>query len=140
MFQKQTNISDFSNVIYTTSKNELKMMWLSRNTKLLDSFPHQKWGVKACYMWPGYLVLKKHKWRPHHTRQKNYGSHMITRIHNIARVNCCLCTYVFLKQTAGRRLKQKCMGNVLMYLKRFKGKQGDHKRLSKEHKELLGTL
>ena len=28
---------DFSDVIYKTSKNELKMMWLSKNIKLLDS-------------------------------------------------------------------------------------------------------
>ena len=34
----QTKISDFSDIIYSTSKNVLKMMWLSRNTKVLDSF------------------------------------------------------------------------------------------------------
>ena len=39
MFQKQTQISNFSDVIYTASENELKMMWLSRNTKVLDSSP-----------------------------------------------------------------------------------------------------
>ena len=38
-FFLKTKISNFSNVIYTTSKNELKMMWLTRNTKVLDSFP-----------------------------------------------------------------------------------------------------
>ena len=32
-------ISYFSDVIYTKCKNELKIMWLSRNTKLLGSFP-----------------------------------------------------------------------------------------------------
>ena len=30
---------DFSDVICTTSKNELKIIWLSRHTKVLDSFP-----------------------------------------------------------------------------------------------------
>ena len=38
-FFLKTKISNFSNVIYTTSKNELKMMWLTRNTKVLHSFP-----------------------------------------------------------------------------------------------------
>ena len=33
-------------------------------------------------------------------RQKNYGSHMIARVHNIAHVNCWTCTYFFQKQTA----------------------------------------
>ena len=45
-FKSKQN-SDSSDVIYITSKNELKMMWLSRNTKLLDSFPPKKWEVKA---------------------------------------------------------------------------------------------
>ena len=48
MLEKQTKISDFSGVIYTTSKNELKMVWLSRNTKILDSFLPQKMEVYAC--------------------------------------------------------------------------------------------
>ena len=30
---------DFSDAIYTTSKNKLKMMYLSRKTKVLDVFP-----------------------------------------------------------------------------------------------------
>ena len=51
MFYKQTKISDFSDVIYTTSKNELKMMWLSRNTEVLDCFLPQKWEVNACSIW-----------------------------------------------------------------------------------------
>ena len=37
MFQKQTKIFDFSDVIYITSINKLKTMWLNRNTKVLDS-------------------------------------------------------------------------------------------------------
>ena len=43
-------MSDFSGVIYTTSKNELKMMSLNRNTKLFDSFSPQKLQVNACSM------------------------------------------------------------------------------------------
>ena len=35
----QTKISNFSDVIYITSKNELKLMWFSINTKILNSFP-----------------------------------------------------------------------------------------------------
>ena len=38
---------------------------------------------------------------PQHMRQKNYGLHTITRVHNIVRVNCQTCTYFFPKQTAG---------------------------------------
>ena len=34
-----------------------------------------------------------------HMRQKNYGLHMITCVHNIVHVNCCTCTYFFPKQT-----------------------------------------
>ena len=73
-------------------------MWLSRNTKVLDSFPPpQKWEAYACSMWSGYSMFGKR--RSHHRRQKNYESHMIARIHNIAHVNCCKGTYFFLKQT-----------------------------------------
>ena len=46
--KKQTKIPDFSDVIYTTSKNELKMMWLTKNMKVWDLFPPQKWEVNAC--------------------------------------------------------------------------------------------
>ena len=43
-------IPDFLDVFYTTNKNELKLMWVSRNTEVLDcSFP-QKWEVYACSM------------------------------------------------------------------------------------------
>ena len=38
-------MSDFSDVIYITSKTELQMMWFSRNTEALDSFSPQKWEV-----------------------------------------------------------------------------------------------
>ena len=37
---------DFSDVIYTTGKNEL-IRWLDRNTKVLDFSSPQKWEVKA---------------------------------------------------------------------------------------------
>ena len=33
------------------------MMWLSRNTYVLDSFPSQKWEVYECSMWSGYSVF-----------------------------------------------------------------------------------
>ena len=46
-------MSDFSDVICATCKIELKMMWLNRNTEVLDSFPPQKWEVNACSMWSG---------------------------------------------------------------------------------------
>ena len=70
-------------------------MWLNRNTKVLDSFPPQKWLVYACSMWSDYSVFGK--WCSHHRRQKNYGSHTIARVHNIARLNCSTGTYFFLK-------------------------------------------
>ena len=57
VLKKQTTISDFSDVIYTASKNELKMMWLSRTTKVLDSFSPQKWKVNTCSLWSGYSVF-----------------------------------------------------------------------------------
>ena len=93
---------------YTTSKTELKMMWLRRNTKVLDSFYPSKWEINACSMWWGYSMFKfidfqsywhdKHEWRPSYTTQKNYGSHTIACIHNTAHVNCCTCTYFFRKR------------------------------------------
>ena len=49
-------ISDFSDVIYTTRKNEL-IMWLNRNTKVLDSFSPQKCEVNARSTWSGYSVF-----------------------------------------------------------------------------------
>ena len=82
------------------------MICLSRNTIILDSFPPQKLEVYACSMWSGYSVSEftdnklcsrdKHKWRPHHRRQKN---HMIACIDNIVRLNCSTCTNFFPKQT-----------------------------------------
>ena len=84
------------------------MIWLSRNT-ILYSFPPQKLEDYACSTWSGYSVSEftenqlcwcdKYKWRPHHWRQKNYGSHTMARVHNTARVNCSKCTYFFPKQT-----------------------------------------
>ena len=82
------------------SKNELEMMWLSRNTKLFHCFHPQKWEVKVCLcdqvtQCSGSLTIShlsvKHKWC-RHTRQKNYGLYTIARIHSIARVNCGTCT------------------------------------------------
>ena len=83
------------------------MMWLRRNTKVLDSFYPSKWEINACSMWWGYSMLRfidfksywhdKHEWRPSYTTQMNYGSHTIACIHNTAHVNCCACTYFFRK-------------------------------------------
>ena len=85
------------------------MICLSRNTIILDSFPPQKSEVYTCSIWSDYSVSEftddqpssrvKHKWRPHHRSQKNYGSHTIARVHNIARVHCSTCTCFFSKQT-----------------------------------------
>ena len=47
-------ISDFSDVIYLTSKNELTM-WLDRNTEELNSFSPQKLEVNACSSWSGFI-------------------------------------------------------------------------------------
>ena len=44
----QTQISDFSDVIYNTS--------LSRNTKILDYFAPQKWDIYVCSMCLHYSV------------------------------------------------------------------------------------
>ena len=57
MSWKQTKNSDFSDVIYITSKNEFKIMWLSQNTKAMDSFLPQKWEVHTCSIWSGYSVF-----------------------------------------------------------------------------------
>ena len=83
MFYKQTKNSDFSDKIYITIKNEFKMMWLNRNTKVFDSYLPQKWEVIACSMCLGSPTR----------------SHIIAHCHNIARVDCCTCTYFFPKQT-----------------------------------------
>ena len=74
----------------------------------MDSFSLQKWKVNACCLWSGYKVFEftniqpclrdKHDLRPHHTTQKNYRSHTIARVRDIARVNCRTYTYFFPKQ------------------------------------------
>ena len=59
MSWKQTKSFNFSDVIYTTSKSELKIMiWLNRNTKVLHSISPQKWEVNACSIWSGYSVFR----------------------------------------------------------------------------------
>ena len=47
---KQTKISKFSDVIDARNKNELKMMWLSKDTEVLDYFSPQKWKVNVFSM------------------------------------------------------------------------------------------
>ena len=49
--------------------------------------------------WQSALLAQPVKMISHHRRQKNYGSHTIAGIHNIACVNCSTCIYFFLKQT-----------------------------------------
>ena len=83
-------------------------MWLSRNITVLDCFSPQNWEVNTCSLWPSYSVFgftdiqpclyDKHKWCPHHTRQKNYGLHTTAHILNIAHVNWGTCTYLFWKE------------------------------------------
>ena len=106
IFSEQIKISDFLDVIYTTSKNELKMMWLSRNTKLLDSFPLKNGKlsplcvISLLSVWVHLQSARdKHEYCPHHTRQKNYGSLTIACLHNKAHMNCRTCTYFSSKQT-----------------------------------------
>ena len=48
---KQTKISDFSDAVYALSKNELKMMWLGRNTRVLGGGLPLRWGF--CYLGGG---------------------------------------------------------------------------------------
>ena len=84
-------------------------MWLSRNTEVLDSFPPEIKKFNACSTWSGYSVLEftdnqrclrnNHQWQPYHRRQKNYGSYMLTHVHNIAYVNCNTCTYFLLNNS-----------------------------------------
>ena len=45
--KEQTKNSNFSDAIYAASKNEPKMMWLNRASKVLGSFSPQKWEVYA---------------------------------------------------------------------------------------------
>ena len=84
-------------------------MWLNRNTKVLDSFPHKNGNsipvlydqVTQCLgSLTISLICATSEWFPQHTRQESYGSHMIAGVHNISCVNCCTCTYFFWKQTA----------------------------------------
>ena len=94
MFWKQTKISNFSDPIYTTSKNELKMMLLSRNSKVLDSFPPVKSGklmpvlcdqVTQCLdSLTISLVSQQAQMAYQHMRQKNCGMHTTACIHNSA--------------------------------------------------------
>ena len=62
-------------------------MWLSRNTKVLDSFSPQKWEVNtystwSCY-WHSAFLVRQAQMASHHSRQKNYGSHAMARVHNM---------------------------------------------------------
>ena len=97
----------YEDLLYTTNKNELKMRWLSRNTKVLNSFLLKMRReylvcmirlISASVQWQSALLAQQ-EWCLHHVRKKNYGSHTIAGIHNIVHANCHTCTYFFLKQT-----------------------------------------
>ena len=91
-------MSDFSDVIYTTSKNEFKMMWLRRNAKVLDSFPPQNGKFYTIRLlssqvhWHSALFLWQAQMMSPPYETKNYGLHTIAHVHNIARLNCRTCT------------------------------------------------
>ena len=56
--------------------------------RLLSSWFH--WH-SAFLAWQAWMT-------PHHTRQKNCGSHSVTHTHYIAHVSCCTWAYLFPKQ------------------------------------------
>ena len=104
---KSIQKSEFLDVIYARRKNQLNMMWLSRNTKVLETFPlkNGKLTPFLCDQVTQCLdSLSFSLFSPTSTKtstpyeEKKNGSHTIARVHNIARVNFCTCTYVFLKQ------------------------------------------
>ena len=122
----QTKISDFSDIIYSTSKNVLKMMWLSRNTKVLDSFSptNGKLTPALCDQVTNYCLgsLTFSLFSATITndiptiRGKN-RLHTITHVHNIAHVNCCTCTYLFPKQTEYQhQWEKKFWSNYIKYI------------------------
>ena len=65
-------------------------MWLGRSTKVLNS---------QCLGSLTVLLAQQARMTPHHTRQKNHGSHTIACVRNVVHVNYRTCTYVFPKQT-----------------------------------------
>ena len=86
-------------VIYTTGKNELKMILLSKSTKIWILFPLKndklspvlRDQVTQCM--GSATLARQARMMPHHKRQKNYGLHTITRAYNIARANKSTRTY-----------------------------------------------
>ena len=71
----------------------LKIMWLSRNTRVMDSFSSQKWEVYICSMRSGYsvfrfyqsaLLARQAQMTSHQKKQKNYGLDTIARVPNIS--------------------------------------------------------
>ena len=87
------------------NKKWVKMMWLSRKSKVLDSFSPKKWEDNTCSMWSGYTkffgsltfslvsLTSTNDVPPHHIKQKNYGSHTIAQVDTIAHVSCCICIW-----------------------------------------------
>ena len=83
-------------VIYTTGKNELKMILLSKSTKIWILFPLKNDKLLPVYVirllsawvhWQSAPLARQARMMSHHKRQKNYGLHTITRAYNIARAN-----------------------------------------------------
>ena len=107
------------------------MMWLSRKTKVLDSSPLKNGKFKhvLCDQVTWCLALltislvstTSTNDVPIIGGKKNYGSHMIASIHNIARVNCSTGTYFFPKQTASVINKFEC-NTVYTLINSFAGR------------------
>ena len=67
-------------------------MWLNRNTKLMESFPPQKWDVNAYSMWSGYSVFRftdsqswyqaKEVWITHHHSRQQYSTCELLHMHS----------------------------------------------------------
>ena len=78
-------------------------MWLSRNTKVLDSFSPQKSGYSVFgFTDMQHFWCEKLDWHPTIQSKRimdHIQSHTFAHVHNLAHVNCCTCTYFFQKQT-----------------------------------------
>ena len=99
---QEKKTSDFLNVICSTRKIKLKMIWLSRDTQVLDSFSPRKWEVNTCSMWWGSLTFSLVSTTSTNDVPTKRGKRIMdrTQTHNIiARVNFRTRTYFFPKQT-----------------------------------------
>ena len=106
-FKSKNKISHSLNVIYT-SKNEFANDVVKQNHWSIEFFfPWKMESYSLLYMirlpsvqahWHSAFLVQKAQMTSPPYKTKNYGSHMIACIHNIARLNCCICTYFFPKQ------------------------------------------